>query len=201
MAFLRAGIVPEGAAVVHGRRVWLRPPQMSDYGPWAELRALSRAHLTPWEPAWPRDDLTKSAYRRRLRHYQREARDDLSYSFLIFETLENRLLGGVTLSNVRRGVTQAAAIGYWLGQPYARRGFMTDAVLAILPHAFDVLRLHRIEAAAQADNIASVRLLERCGFVREGLARRYLKINGVWQDHLLFALLADDRPVGEARKT
>jgi ribosomal-protein-alanine N-acetyltransferase len=174
---------------------------MSDYGPWAELRALSRAHLTPWEPAWPRDDLSKSAYRRRLRHYQREARDDLSYSFLIFETAEDRLIGGLTLSNIRRGVTQAAAVGYWLGQPYVRRGYMTEAILAVLPHAFDVLRLHRIEAAAQPDNIASVRVLERCGFEREGLARHYLKINGAWQDHLLFALLADDRVVRGLRKT
>jgi ribosomal-protein-alanine N-acetyltransferase len=201
MAFLRTGIVPDGAAVIHGRRVWLRPPQMGDYGPWAELRALSRAHLTPWEPAWPRDDLSKSAYRRRLRHYQREARDDLSYSFLIFESDEDRLIGGLTLSNIRRGVTQAGAIGYWLGLPYVRRGHMTDAVLAVIPHAFDVLRLHRIEAAAQPDNIASVRVLERCGFAREGLARRYLKINGAWQDHLLLALLADDRAAAGVRKT
>jgi ribosomal-protein-alanine N-acetyltransferase len=201
MAFLRAGIYPEAVAAIHGRRVWLRPPQMSDYGPWAELRAISRAHLTPWEPAWPRDDLTKSAYRRRLRHYQREAREDLSYSYLIFEAGDDGLLGGLTLSNIRRGVTQAAAIGYWLGAPCAGRGFMTEAVLAVLPHAFDVLRLHRIEAAAQPDNIASVRLLERCGFAREGLARRYLKINGAWQDHLLFALLADDRAARGLSKT
>jgi [ribosomal protein S5]-alanine N-acetyltransferase len=74
-------------------------------------------------------------------------------------------------------------------------------VLAVIPHAFDVLRLHRIEAAAQPENIGSVRLLERCGFEREGLARRYLKINGEWQDHLLFALLADDRAVRGLRKT
>ncbi len=199
MAFLRAGSIPE--ALIHGRRVWLRPPQMSDYGPWAELRALSRTHLTPWEPAWPRDELTKSAYRRRVRHYQREARDDLGYSFLIFATAEDELLGGLTLSNIRRGVTQAAAIGYWLGVPYVRRGYMTEAVLAILPHAFDALRLHRLEAAAQPDNTASVRLLERCGFAREGLARRYLKINGVWQDHVLFALLAEDRAVRGLGKT
>lgn len=201
MAFLRAGIVPDGSAVIHGRRVWLRPPQMNDYGSWAELRALSRAHLTPWEPAWPRDDLTKSAYRRRLRHYQRESREDLSYSFLIFEAAHDNLVGGLTLSNVRRGVTQTAAIGYWLGLPFVRRGFMTDAVSAALPHAFDVLRLHRIEAAAQPDNVASVGVLERCGFVREGLARRYLKINGTWQDHLLLAILADERGDAGVRRT
>ncbi|HEX2841957.1 GNAT family protein [Hyphomicrobium sp.] len=191
MAFLRAGNSSEWA-VVQGRGVWLRPPQMSDYGPWAELRAMSRAHLVPWEPAWPRDDLTKSAYRRRVKHYQREARDDLGYAFLIFEPETDRLMGGLTLSNVRRGVTQSAMLGYWLGTPFVGSGHMTAAVRAVLPHAFEPLRLHRIEAAAQPSNTRSVSVLRRAGFSEEGLARRYLKINGSWQDHLLFAMLAED---------
>jgi ribosomal-protein-alanine N-acetyltransferase len=198
MAFLRAGIVADGAHVLQGRGVWLRPLQTSDYAPWAELRAMSRAHLTPWEPVWPRDDLSKSAFRRRLRHYQREARDDLGYAFLIFDTEEERLVGGLTLSNVRRGVTQAATLGYWLGLSYVGRGYMTEAVRSVIPHAFDGLRLHRIEAAVQPDNRASVTVLERLGFQREGFARRYLKIGGEWQDHLLFALLSEDRQTAEA---
>lgn len=198
MAFLRAGNSSEWA-VIQGRGVWLRPPQTSDYGPWAELRALSRAHLVPWEPAWPRDDLTKSAYRRRIKHYQREARDDLGYAFLVFETDSDRLIGGLTLSNVRRGVTQSAMLGYWLGVPHVGRGHMTAAVRAVLPHAFEPLRLHRIEAAVQPVNARSVGVLRRTGFVEEGLARRYLKINGSWQDHLLFAILAEDWMTREVR--
>ncbi len=198
MAFLRAGNSSEWA-VIQGRGLWLRPPQMSDYGPWAELRTLSRAHLTPWEPAWPRDDLTKSAYRRRVKHYQREARDDLGYAFLVFEAETDRLLGGVTLSNVRRGVTQSAMLGYWLGLPFVGQGLMTAAVRAVLPHAFEQLRLHRIEAAAQPSNLRSVSVLRRTGFVEEGLARRYLKINGQWQDHLVFAILTEDWMAQEAR--
>jgi ribosomal-protein-alanine N-acetyltransferase len=198
MAFLRAGNSSEWA-VIQGRGLWLRPPQMSDYGPWAELRTLSRAHLTPWEPAWPRDDLTKSAYRRRVKHYQREARDDLGYAFLIFEAESDRLLGGVTLSNVRRGVTQSAMLGYWLGLPFVGQGHMSAAVSAVLPYAFEQLRLHRVEAAAQPTNTRSVAVLRRTGFVEEGLARRYLKINGQWQDHLVFAILAEDWMVKEAR--
>lgn len=198
MAFLRAGSATEWA-VIQGRGVWLRPPQMSDYGPWAELRALSRAHLVPWEPAWPRDDLTKSAFRRRIKHYQREARDDLGYAFLLFEAETDRLMGGLTLSNVRRGVTQSAMLGYWLGAPFVGHGHMTAAVGALLPHAFEPLRLHRLEAAVQPANTRSVGVLRRTGFVEEGLARRYLKINGTWQDHLLFALLAEDWMAGEAR--
>lgn len=199
MAFLRAGNSSEWA-VIQGRGVWLRPPQISDYGPWAELRAHSRAHLVPWEPAWPRDDLTKSAYRRRIKHYQREARDDLGYAFLAFESAGDKLIGGVTLSNVRRGVTQSAMLGYWLGLPYVGQGHMAAAVRAVLPHAFEQLRLHRVEAAVQPSNARSVRVLTRAGFFEEGLARRYLKINGTWQDHLLFAILAEDWMTREVQR-
>jgi ribosomal-protein-alanine N-acetyltransferase len=199
MAFLRAGIGSE-TAVVHGRGLWLRAPLMGDYGPWAELRTLSRAHLVPWEPAWPRDDLSKSGYRRRLRHYQREARDDLGYAFLMFETATDQLMGGVTLSNVRRGVTQSATLGYWLGLPFVRRGHMAEAVRALTAHSFETLRLHRVEAAVQPVNEPSLRVLERVGFVREGLARRYLKINGAWQDHYLYAAIAEDWQNAEARR-
>ena len=113
MAFLRSSTAQDSAQVVRGRGVWLRPLQMNDYAAWAELRARSRDHLVPWEPVWQRDELTRSAFRRRVRHYQREAREDLGYAFLIFKEADDQLVGGLTLSNVRRGVTQAAvsAIG------------------------------------------------------------------------------------------
>jgi [ribosomal protein S5]-alanine N-acetyltransferase len=195
MAFLRSGLIPEGAQSLEGRGVWLRPPHMNDYAAWAQLRALSREHLKPWEPLWPRDELTRGSYRRRLRHYQREMREDLGYSYFIFNR-EDDLLGGISLSNVRRGVTQSASLGYWLGLPFVRRGHMSAAVQALLPHACHALKLHRIEAASQPDNTASMRVLERCGFVSEGHARKYLKINGEWQDHVLYAFLAADLKMG-----
>jgi ribosomal-protein-alanine N-acetyltransferase len=179
-------------STIRGKRVLLRPYLVSDYLQWAELRARSREHLRPWEPVWPKDDLTRSAFRRRIRHYQREAREDLSYAFGVFDERGTELRGGLTLTNVRRGVTQSASLGYWLGLPYVGRGLMTDAVHTAVVHAFDDLRLHRIEAASMPSNTGSINVLERVGFVREGFARRYLKINGVWQDHILFALLADD---------
>ena len=199
MAFLRAGN-PSEWAVIQGRGVWLRPPLLGDYVAWAELRTQSRAHLVPWEPAWPRDDLTKSAYRRRIKHYQREARDDLGYAFLAFEGDSDRLIGGLTLSNIRRGVTQSAMLGYWLGLPFVGRGHMTAAVRAVMPHAFEALRLHRVEAAVQPANERSAAVLRRAGFTEEGLARRYLKINGQWQDHLLFAILAEDWMTREVQR-
>ena len=221
MALLRSSTSQDLSPVVRGRYVVLRAPQMSDYLRWAELRALSREHLTPWEPQWSRDELTRNAFRRRVRHYLLEAREDHGYAFLIHAQVrppsppvgqpghrtagglrwpvlpslhEPALVGGITLSNVRRGVTQAATLGYWLGEPYLGRGLMTDALCALLPFAYDVLRLHRIEAAVMPANGASLRVLERCGFMREGLARRYLRINGRWEDHLIFALTSEERP-------
>ena len=191
MAFLRSSIGQDNALIVRGRGLWLRPPTMSDYAAWAELRARSREHLTPWEPSWQRDELARSAFRRRVRHYQREAREDTGYSFLIFGHEDDCLVGGLTLSNVRRGVTQAAVLGYWLGQPFVRRGYMSNAVGAIVGYAFDELRLHRVEAATMPTNYPSIRVLERNGFRREGRAQRLLKINGVWEDHVLHALDAE----------
>ena len=122
MVFLRTVPAFETARPLNGDGVSLRAPQLQDYPAWAELRALSREHLVPWEPIWPRDDLTRSAFRRRLRHYGREARDDHGYAFFVFENATGRLTGGVTLSSIRRGVTQSATLGYWMGAPFARRG-------------------------------------------------------------------------------
>lgn len=196
MAFLRSTIQAEPPPELIGRQVMLRMPEARDFAAWSGLRAMSREHLEPWEPQWAADELTRSSYRRRLRRYQWEMQEDLGYAFLILRREDRALLGGVTLSNVRRGVSQAASIGYWMGQPFAGRGYMSDAVQTVSTYVFDVLALHRLEAACIPSNEASVRVLERCGFKREGLARRYLKINGAWQDHLLFALLATDRTGG-----
>ena len=178
---------------IEGDGVYLREPQMSDYAAWSKLRAESREFLEPWEPRWPRDELDRNTYRRRIRYYYRDARQDLGYAFFLFRTSDNALIGGATLSNIRRGVSQTCSLGYWIGAPYARQGYMTRGVRAVTWFVFDVLRLHRLEAACLPVNAASSALLTRTGFQYEGLARRYLKINGTWQDHWLFALLAEDR--------
>ncbi len=192
MALFRSVTWSEPLPILEGKGVFLRMPQMADFAEWARLRAESRAFLEPWEPTWPGDDLTRSAFRRRMRRHARELREDLGYPFLVFRAADRALLGGVTLSNVRRGVAQAASLGYWIGARYARKGYMTAAVAALIPFAHSQLRLRRIEAACLPDNAASVRLLEKLNLVREGYAREYLCIAGSWQDHLLFAHLAGD---------
>jgi ribosomal-protein-alanine N-acetyltransferase len=192
LALFRLGPASESVNFVRGEGVYLRPPEMRDYEAWAGLRERSRAFLTPWEPTWPGDDLTRAAFRRRLRRHAQEIENDESYPFLIFREADNILVGGLTLGQVKRGVAQAATLGYWMGSPYAGKGLMSRSVRAVTGFAFTVLRLHRIEAACLPHNEASIHLLERIGFKREGFARAYLRINGVWQDHLLYALLETD---------
>jgi [ribosomal protein S5]-alanine N-acetyltransferase len=184
----------ETPPAIEGEGVYLRHPQMSDFPEWAALREKSRSFLEPWEPIWPADDLTRGAFRRRLKRYAEDQRADQAYSFFIFRADDNTLIGGVTLSNVRRGVAQACSVGYWMGASHARQGLMSRAMRALIPFSFNNLRLHRIEAACIATNAASIRLLEKSGFQREGYARQYLCINGMWQDHLLYARLRDDPP-------
>jgi [ribosomal protein S5]-alanine N-acetyltransferase len=194
MAFFRTAAFAEVLPAIEGGRVILRQPQMSDYSEWAALREKSREFLSPWEPVWPADDLTRGAFRRRLKRYAEDQRSDQAYSFLIFRKNDGVLVGGITLSNVRRGVAQAGSIGYWMGAPYARQGLMSMALRALIPFGFTTLRLHRLEAACITTNVASIRLLEKSGFQREGCARQYLCINGMWQDHLLYARIKDDPP-------
>ena len=194
MAFFRTINFSEPLPSVIGEGVILRTPQVTDYGDWAALREASRDFLTPWEPTWPVDDLSRSAFRRRIKRYAEDLRTDQGYAFLIIRSSDNALVGGLTLANVRRGVAQAGSLGYWMGQPFVRRGYMTAAVRAVIPFAFGTLRLHRVEAACIPTNTASNRLLENTGFVREGYARNYLCINGIWQDHLLYGRLKDAKP-------
>lgn len=177
---------------IQGEGIYLRPSEMRDYAQWAELRERSREFLTPWEPVWPLDDLTRASFRYRVRRHAEEMARDEAYTFFVFREGDDRLLGGLSLGHVRRGVAQTATLGYWMGAPYAGQGYMSAAVRAVLDYAFKKQGFHRIEAACVPNNEASKRLLERLGFTSEGYARAYLNINGQWRDHLLFALLDTD---------
>jgi len=193
MAFMRGLTFPGGQQpIIKGKNVYLRYPRMSDHPAWSVIRGESRAFLSPWEPVWARDELTKGAFRRRLKRYAKESRLDTAYAFFVFRNEDDALMGGCTLSNVRRGVTQCCALGYWIGERFARQGYMYDAVKALVPFIFATLGMHRIEAACLPSNQPSINLLAKSGFRQEGRARRYLQINGEWQDHLLFALLEDE---------
>lgn len=194
-ATLRGAAALNESTQLAGSHTMLRMPVSGDYTEWSRLRAESRFFLKPWEPSWPRDDLTRMAYRRRLRRYQREIRADEGYAFFVFLRENGALLGGITLAHVKRGVTQSCSMGYWAGERYAGRGLMTDAVRTLVPFCFQTLGLNRIEAATLPHNERSIRLLKRIGFTEEGYARRFLCIDGAWRDHILFGLVAGDTVV------
>jgi ribosomal-protein-alanine N-acetyltransferase len=178
-----------------GPRVQLRPPERRDQKKWTELREVSRDFLEPWEPSWPPDATSRSAFRRRLARLIEDWKEERACAFFILERGSDTLLGGITVSNVRRGIAQSASIGYWIGQPYARQGLMSEAVQLTLNFCFETLGLHRVEAACLPANGPSRALLLKSGFKQEGMARQYLRINGQWQDHITFAILrADARP-------
>lgn len=178
--------------VLWGEGVRLRPPHPDDYEAWAKLRHASRRHTERWEPAWSEDELSRSAYRRRLRRYQTDLDNGTGYPFFVFRKDDDVLVGACNLNNVRRGVLQTADLGYWIGAPYVRRGHARAAVRRVLHHAFETLRLHRVEAATRLENEASRALLESLGFTREGRSREFLKIHGEWRDHDRFAILSSD---------
>ncbi len=195
MAFMRGLTFPGGQQpIIRGKTVYLRYPRMPDFLQWAKLRSESRDFLAQWEPTWAADEFTKGAFRRRIKRYHKNARQDTAYAFFVFRRDDDALLGGCTLSNVHRGVSQTCSLGYWMGERFVRRGYMFDAVSALFPFVFSTLGLHRIEAACLPVNTPSRNLLLKAGFCEEGRARAFLKINGEWQDHLLFALLAGETP-------
>lgn len=192
IGFLKGGMTKPPFVRLDNGPIYLRPPRLRDFKRWARLRGDSREFLTPWEPAWPPDALSRGSFMRRLRRQNAEWRRDEGYSFLIFTAEDHQLVGGIGLSNIRRGVAQIGSLGYWIGESFARRGLMTRAVASITLFGFAQLGLHRIEAACLPTNAASRGLLEKSGFREEGYARAYLRIDGVWRDHVLFALLRED---------
>jgi [ribosomal protein S5]-alanine N-acetyltransferase len=179
---------------ISGKRVLVRPPRIDDWRAWSRLRAHFSRFLQPWEPSWTLDALSRSAYRRRLKQYAADWESDQGYNFLIFCRDEQpQLVGGIALNNLQRGVAESAVMGYWMGEHFAGRGYMREAVPLVLDFAFHRLGLHRIEAACLEENTRSRNLLTKAGFQYEGQARSLLKINGVWRDHLVFAILRDDQ--------
>mgnify|MGYP001765524426 CR=1 FL=1 len=184
--------------VIDHEALIIRPPEAHDFAAWADLRGKSRAFLERWEPLWPQDDLTRAAYRRRMRRYTHEIEQDEAYPFFVVLKDQQTLVGGLTLGNIRRGAAQSGTLGYWMGEAFAGKGLMSTAVALVCRLGFLHLKLERIEAACLPENAASIRLLEKSGFRREGLARQYLDIAGRRRDHLLYALLAGDHPAGAA---
>ena len=174
-------------------RMTLRPPQHSDFREWASLRHESRNFLVPWEPSWAHDHLTRKAFTNRVYWAQRSISGGTAMPLFLFHRDNQSLLGAITLDNFQRGPSQAATLGYWVGERFARQGYMSEAIPAVVHHAFQELDLSRIVAGCLPENTASRGCLERCGFKYEGVAQSYLQINGRWRNHVLYAMLRADR--------
>ncbi|MDE0045412.1 MAG: GNAT family protein [bacterium] len=191
-AFLRKPASRHQLACLESVRLALRPPAIDDWPQWARLRNESRDFLQPWEPTWPRNALTRGSFTRRIKLQARDREAGTALSWFLIRRDDEALMGGVTVSDIRRGVASSGTLGYWIGRSYSRQGYMSEAVEAVIDHVFDEFGLHRLEAACLPANEASRRLLVSRGFSLEGIARSYLKIDGDWRDHLLFSLIESE---------
>jgi [ribosomal protein S5]-alanine N-acetyltransferase len=180
---------------LHGRRVDLRPLKASDWDDWRDVRLHSRNWLEPWEPlAEPGapDPITDpDAFRARCGAWERQRQFDAAYGFGIF-LRRGRFIGEVSLGSVQRGPFQSANVGYWIDETHAGKGYMPEAVAVVLRYAFDDLRLHRVEAAIVPRNVRSRRVAEKLGMRDEGTSDRFLQIRGIWEDHVRYAITAED---------
>lgn len=174
-------------------RLTLRPPAHGDFRAWAALRRDSETFLKPWEPTWASDHLSRKAFTNRVYWAHRSIANGTAMPLFIIRRTDNALLGAITLDHIKRGPAQSGITGYWIGAPFARQGFMREAIQAVVHHAFTVMDLSRIEAGCLPENTASRHLLEQCGYKYEGVAQSYLQINGRWRNHVLYANLRHDR--------
>ena len=174
-------------------RLVLRPPQHGDYRAWSALRRDSAAFLQPWEPTWANDHLSRKSFTNRVYWAQRSISGGTAVPLFLIRKADDMLLGAITLDNIRRGPAQAGTTGYWIGEPFARAGYMREAIAAVINYAFAALDLSRIEAGCLPENTPSRRLLESSGYKYEGVAQSYLQIAGRWRNHVLYANLRGDR--------
>ena len=179
--------------IIETERMSLRLPVQSDFKSWAMLREESIEFLEPWEPAWSIDHLSKKNFSNRVYWSQKAVGDGTAVPVFMILRSTGKILGAITLDNIRRGPAQVGTLGYWIGKSYTRNGFMREAIEALVYYAFNSIDLSRIEAACLPDNLASRSVLEKSGFKYEGVAQSYLQINGRWRNHVLYACLRSDR--------
>lgn len=178
---------------IETERMTLRLPQPSDRDAWIDLRRSSADFLQPWEPEWMPDHLTRRGYSARVYWAQRSVAQGNAVPLFLVRREDQMLVGALTLDNIRRGPAQTGTIGYWTGERYARMGYMSEAIRAVVHFAFEDLDLSRIEAACLPENKPSRGVLEQSGFKYEGVAQSYLQIAGRWRTHVLYANLRSDR--------
>jgi ribosomal-protein-alanine N-acetyltransferase len=179
---------------LRGQRVLLRPLTSADFPQWREVRQRNRGWLLKWEPkpppGQPDDTESKPAFTARCGAREREWQLGTGYGFGIF--VEGRFAGEINLSGVQRGPFQNAYVGYWIDEARAGQGYVPESLVVVARFAFEDLGLHRLQVAIIPRNRASRRVVEKLGLRNEGVAVRYLAINGVWEDHIRYAITAEE---------
>jgi len=192
MSFLNAYSLKKNLFEITGQKVILRPPQYSDWKAWADERKKNKLYLQPWEPLWSINELERSSFVKRVRMFERLSHNDQAYSFLIYKSDNEDFIGEVNISNVQRGIIQSCTIGYWIAKDCEGKGMMSESLELVKEFIFNELKLHRIEAACLPHNMPSLKVLLKNGFIKEGTARKLLKINDKWQDHTVLSFILDD---------
>ena len=177
-----------------GRRIVLRPLAAGDFAAWREVRTRNGDWLTKWEPqrlpGQPDTTKDRDAFLVRCSARERERQLGTGYGFGIF--VDGHLAGEINLNAVQRGPFQSAYVGYWIDEVHAGHGYVPEAVVVLAKHVFEDLHLHRIQIAIIPRNTASRRVVEKLKLREEGIALRYLEINGVWEDHVRYALTREE---------
>ena len=192
MSFLNAYSLKKNQFEITSQKVTLRPPQYSDWKAWADERKKNKLYLQPWEPLWSINELERSSFVKRVRMFERLSHNDQAYSFLIYKSDNEDFIGEVNISNVQRGIIQSCTIGYWIAKDCEGKGMMSESLELVKEFIFNELKLHRIEAACLPHNMPSLKVLLKNGFIKEGTARKLLKINDKWQDHTVLSFILDD---------
>lgn len=179
---------------LYGRRVVLRPLTAADFPAWSEVRLRNGDWLTKWEPARPTTHAdparNRDAFASRCAQRDRERQNGVSYAFGMF--VGPTFVGEINLNNVTRGALQSCSIGYWIDQQFAGQGLTAEGVVLLMRYAFNELLLHRIEICIIPRNANSHRVAEKLGLRSEGIAQGFLEINGVWEDHVRYAITAEE---------
>lgn len=179
---------------LQGRRVVLRPLAANDFRTWSEVRQRNAEWLTTWEPsrsdALPDPSTSRSAFNTRCQQRDRDRTSGTAYQFGLF--IDHQVAGEVNLNNVIRGAMQSGTIGYWIDQRHAGQAYVAEAVVVVMQFAFEQLQLHRLEVCIVPRNTRSIRIMKKLAIREEGVAQRYLEINGVWEDHVRFGITIEE---------
>jgi len=182
--------------VLHGARLELRPLKAGDWQAWRAVRIRSREWLETWEPLGepgaPDPVADADAFKARCGAWERQRHFDAAYGFGIFLRSTGEFVGEVSLGSVQRGPFQSGNVGYWIDEAHAGHSYMPEAVAVVLRYAFETLGLHRVEAAIVPRNARSRRVAEKLGLREEGTSERFLQIRGVWEDHVRYAITAEE---------